>query len=258
VSGSTRSPRALRQPQILNYVLERGSATSGELAAVTGVSLMTIHRDIEELTGQGLLRKFHGGVSAERSTVFESSSEYRHRLHVAEKERLAQAALQLIEPGMSLMLDDSTSTFSLAKLLKDVGPLTVATNYLPTIDLLRRFPDVHLITIGGEYSRTHESFLGVAAVEAIERLTVDMVFVSTSAMNGEMTFHQEQATVQVKQPMLAAGKFRVLMMDPSKLPKTALYRIGPVESFSTVILGEESDAATVAEIRERTAVKLVP
>src|SRR5437764_1417995 len=159
--------RANRQQTIIDHVVEQGSATAADLAQVTGVSLMTVHRDLDELARRGLLRKFRGGVSAQPSTVFESNEEYRLGAHVSEKEAIAREALQYVEPGMSIMLDDSTSALALARLLDEIGPLTVVTNYLRTIDVLKDFSEVRLIGIGGDYSRTHDSFVGLPATEAI-------------------------------------------------------------------------------------------
>src|SRR5690625_741604 len=69
--------RMERQQTIADYVLAKGVATPNELTEVAGASLMTVHRDLDELARRGLLRKFHGGVSAQPSSVFEGRSAYR-------------------------------------------------------------------------------------------------------------------------------------------------------------------------------------
>jgi DeoR/GlpR family transcriptional regulator of sugar metabolism len=249
--------RESRQQQILDHVILEGTATSAELAAMTDVSLMTIHRDVDELASRGLLRKYHGGISALPSTVFESSSQFRMRSNLASKDALAEAALALIEPGMSIMLDDSTTAYALAKRLGEVGALTVVTNYLPTIDLLKTNNEIHLIAIGGDYSRTHDSFLGVAAVESITAFNVDIVFLSTSAVDGSMTFHQEQAIIQVKRPMMAAATRRVLLMDRTKLDRTALYRLAPVAEFTTILVEEPVSGQIPADLLDNPNVTIV-
>jgi DeoR/GlpR family transcriptional regulator of sugar metabolism len=251
-------PREKRLARILDHVLAQGSATSAELAALAGVSLMTVHRDTEVLTERGLVRKFHGGVSALPSTVFESSSTFRARVNVSAKEAIARAAVRLVEPGMSVLLDDSTTAFALAELLPDVGPLTVVTNYRRAVDLLCDMNDIHLIALGGDYSRTHDSFLGVGAVEAVAGLNVDIAFLSTSAMTADMTFHQEQSIVQVKKPMLEAATTSVLLMDATKLARTALYRLVPTSSFDRVILGPGADAEVVQRLADNVPVTVAP
>lgn len=256
MSGRSRqSSRQLRQRKVVDHVLANGFASAAELAELAEVSLMTVHRDIDELVGKGVLRKFHGGVSARPSTVFESSSDFRMHSHPEEKEALARAALELVNPGMSVMLDDSTTALALARLLVDVGPLTVVTNYLRAVDVFKDADDIRLIGLGGEYSRTHDSFIGLPAQEAVANFSLDIVFQSTSAMTERMTFHQEQEIVLVKRAMLAAASVKVLLMDGSKVGRTALHRFAPVADFDHVIISGGVDVEVLDLMREYTDVR---
>ncbi|MEU5833155.1 DeoR/GlpR family DNA-binding transcription regulator [Streptomyces diacarni] len=255
--GAARASRQQRQQQIVDHVLAKGDAAVAELTELTGVSVMTVHRDIAELADRGILRKYHGGVSAQPSTVFESSSDFRLHAHTGEKDALARAALDLVTPGMSLMLDDSTTALALAKLLPQVGPLTVVTNYRLITEELRAADDIRLIGIGGEYSRTHDSWIGLSALEMIKSFSVDLTLVSTSAMTGTMTYHQEQEIVALKRAMRLAGSVSVLLMDHSKVGRSALHRLDPVDTFDHVVLTGPVDDEPVAEMRKLTDVRLV-
>lgn len=257
-SASRARSREARQQTIVRHVVAQGVATVAELTKLTGASVMTVHRDLDELARRGIVRKFHGGVSAQPSTVFESSSDFRLRTNTHVKELIADAALPFLEPGMSVMFDDSTTALFLARKLFEVGPLTVVTNYLPVIDLLKQTPDTHLIAIGGDYSPTHDSFLGISTQEAIEALTVDLVFLSTSAMTAQFTFHQEQEIVQVKRRMLAAGTRSVLLMDASKLARTGLHRLAPLSAFDHLVVDDGVDDAFVRDAGEQTDVVVAP
>lgn len=249
--------RQERKQAIVDHVVANGFASAADLAALTGVSLMTVHRDIGELANQGILRKYHGGVSAQPSTVFESSSDFRQHANTAAKQALARAALKFVSPGMSLMLDDSTTGLAVARLLPEVGPLTVVTNYRPGIEVLRQIEDIRLIGIGGEYSRTHDSFVGLPAQEMISGFSVDLAIQSTSGITAELTFHQEQEIVLVKRAIIAAGARNVLLMDASKVGRTALHRLADVAAFDNVLLTGPVDAQVLAGLRERTEVELV-
>ncbi|MFD5099252.1 DeoR/GlpR family DNA-binding transcription regulator [Streptomyces albidochromogenes] len=254
---TTTGAQARRQI-ITEHVLQHGAASGAELAELTGVSLMTVHRDLDELARRGVLRRFRGGVSALPSTVFESNLDYRLGVNTAEKEAIARTASELVEPGMSVMLDDSTTALALAALLADQAPLTVVTNARRVVDLFAGHEEIRLISLGGEYSRTHDSFLGVPCLEAIEALSVDMVLVSTSAMDARMTYHQEQDVVLVKRAMLASGTRKVLLMDRTKLARTALHRLGPLEDFDHLVVDAGVDGELLAALRERTDVRVAP
>jgi DeoR/GlpR family transcriptional regulator of sugar metabolism len=251
-------PRTTRQQRIADHVLAVGSATAAELVELTGVSLMTVHRDVDELARRGLVRRYRGGVSAQPTSVFEAHSEYRRTVHRSEKAAVAAAALPLVEPGSSIMVDDSTTALALVELLESVGPLTVVTNYLPALELLKELPEVRLIALGGDYSRTHDSFGGIGCMESIARMSVDAAFVSTSSMTGAMTYHQEQDIVLVKRAMLGAATRSVLLMDASKAPRRALHQLCPLDEFDALVVDDGIDGELLAEMREHVEVTVAP
>lgn len=251
------SNRQSRQQLIVEYVSKNGVASPAELSQLTGVSVMTVHRDIAELAGQGIIRKHHGGVSALPSTVFESSSQVRMSMNAEAKNALAHAALRFITPGMSLMLDDSTTVLALARLLPQFGPLTVVTNYRQVMEVLREDAKIRLIGVGGEYSRTHDSYIGLPAQEMIAGFSVDVAIQSTSAMDGEMTYHQEQELVTLKRTIMAAGSTNVLLMDASKIGRTALHRFTGVQSFDHILLTGPVDDDILSSLKERTNVEVI-
>src|SRR5690606_18881126 len=104
---------------------EAGSASVEDMANRFSVSRMTIHRDLDDLEQAGLLRKVHGGASIESSPQFESDFRYRERIALNEKRAIAALAAGLVEPGQTIILDDSSTTGVMAPLLLDLRPLTV-------------------------------------------------------------------------------------------------------------------------------------
>ncbi|GAA4210793.1 DeoR/GlpR family DNA-binding transcription regulator [Actinocatenispora rupis] len=248
-----RSRPAQRQSEIAEHVLAHGSVSAADLAEMFHVSLMTIHRDLDELERQGVVRKFRGGVSSQPSSVFESNVAYRMRAAHQEKQALARHARDLVEPGMAIMLDDSTTTLELARLLTDITPLTVVTNFLETIKLLTTNPGIRLISLGGEYYPTHDSFLGVPCIEAIESVRVDVLFASTSAVSGEYAYHQEQEIVLVKRAMMRSAQRSVLMVDHTKLRRVALHRHAHVTDFDRIITDDQATEAELADLAEHGA-----
>ncbi|MGW6454794.1 DeoR/GlpR family DNA-binding transcription regulator [Streptomyces sp. NPDC055078] len=254
----TKTSAEARRRLIADHVVEHGTATGADLAQLTGVSLMTVHRDLDDLARRGVLRRFRGGASALPSTVFESNLDYRLGVNTAEKKAIARTAAELVEPGMSVMLDDSTTVLALAGLLVDMAPLTVVTNARRVVDVFTDREGVRLIALGGEYSRTHDSFLGVPCVEAIEALSVDLVVVSTSALDARMAYHQEQDVVLVKRAMLTSGAGKVMLMDHTKLARTALHRVGPVNGLDHLIVDDGVEPELLGRLREQTRVSVAP
>ncbi|QFY07557.1 DeoR family transcriptional regulator [Nonomuraea phyllanthi] len=250
IKNGLGSKRAQRQADIAEYVLQNGSATAADLAERFAVSTMTIHRDLDELERQRIVRKHRGGVSVQPSSIFESNVAYRMRSAVREKRALARRARELIEPGMAIMIDGSTTTLELARLLDDI-PLTVVTNFMGAITVIRDLPNIRLIALGGEWYRPHESFLGVPCIEAIDALRVDLLFASISAVSGGFTYHQEQEVVLVKQAMMRAAQRSILMVDHTKLDRVALHRVAPLPAWDLVLTDDAAPERTLQEMRDQ-------
>ena len=252
-SPSTSTPKERtkesRQRRITERVVSQGSCSPQELANEFGVSLMTIHRDLDNLERRGIVRKFHGGVTAQPSGVFESQLSYRMMTRSEEKRAIAQAALRYVDPGMSLLLDDSTTTLHMVPGFAERGPLHVATTFL---EGLRRLADIAadsdltIIGLGGLYDLPHDSFVGMQCIEQIQGIRADALFISTSAISMTHAFHQEERIVALKRAMLQAATKRYLLVDHTKLDRVALHQIAPLDEFDLIITDAAADPAVLA------------
>jgi DeoR/GlpR family transcriptional regulator of sugar metabolism len=246
--GAERKTEA-RQRLITERVVANGSCTAQELAAEFGVSIMTIHRDLHVLERRGVVRKFHGGVTAQPSGVFESQLSYRLMSRSEEKTAIAGAALRYVEPGMSIMLDDSTTVLHMIPGLEECAPLHVATTFLVG---LRRLADLAagceltVIALGGVYDVPHDSFVGMQCLEQIAGIRADALFMSTSAVSVAEAFHQEERIVALKRAMLHAATKKYLLVDHTKIGRVALHRIAPLEQFDLIITDPGIDPSVLA------------
>lgn len=246
--------RQERLDAILEQLLADETATAQSLAAHFGVSLMTVHRDLDELQSRGVIRKFRGGVSVARTSTYEISAPLRRRLAVPQKEAIAAAAARLVEPGQSILLDDSTTVAKVVDHLLGLEDLHVVTNYLPTLSRIAQHGGVATTAVGGTYDAGHESFLGIGAVAAIRALRVDTAFVSTTTLDEYGIYHQEESIVAVKSAMLRAARRRVLLADSTKLGKTSLHLIAEWDAIDDLVTdsgasGDVLDALSAAGVR---------
>src|ERR1700712_3908667 len=92
------SSHAHRRSEIADFVKARGGARIDELADQFGVSIMTIHRDLDHLHSQGMLRKVRSGAEAPPSEAFERNVELRKALNLAEKQDVARGAVDWAAP----------------------------------------------------------------------------------------------------------------------------------------------------------------
>ena len=109
VPADSRQARQLsRRQMIAETVMTEGAMRIEDLTDRFGISLMTVHRDLDELVGRGLLRKTRGVVSAAATSLIESSDVYRSSRQGAEKRAIALAAMAYVEPGQAIFFDDSS------------------------------------------------------------------------------------------------------------------------------------------------------
>ena len=235
-------------------MLRQDFVAARDLALRFDVSLMTIHRDLDELAGQGVLRKVRGGATPLPSSLFESNVRYRMTESVVEKQALARQALTLLEPGQAVMLDDSTTTLALARLLPTLdAPLTVITNFLASMRELSQATAIRLIVLGGEYLPSHDSFTGIASQAMLAALRADVLFLSTTAVADGATFQPEPEVAMLKQAMMRSAARRILLIDHRKIGRVALHRLAPLRDFDLVVVDAGIDDESLRQLREAGA-----
>lgn len=259
-AGSTNKIGPIRrQERVAEYVLQNGPVSARDLASMFGVSTMTIHRDLDELEHQGVLRKVRGAAEPQPTSLFESNVRYRLRASRVEKEAICRVARRQIKPGQSVMFDDSTTLLPLMKHLHEVTPLTVITHFMAVINELRGAQGIKLTSLGGEYLPSHDAFIGIACEAAIASLRADVLFMSCPAVSECSAMHQEQDIVRIKRAMISAARRRILLVDHHKLGKSALHLLAPLADYDLVIVDSGVDARTLEELRDcGVAVEVAP
>lgn len=245
-----------RRDAIAEQVLASGTLRIDELSEIFGVSSMTIHRDLDVLDEKGLLRKTRGAATAVASSLFEASTEYRIRQSQRAKKALALAALELIEPGQAVMMDDSTTGLHLARLLPQKLPLTVITNFQRVSDLLVSHSGIQVIMTGGQYYRWCEAFMGTITLNSVHSLRADIVFMSSPAVTNGICYHQHHDAVLLKQAMVESAAHKVLYLDSTKFKMRALHAHLKISDFDTVIVDSETAAEHISQI-EDAGVRLI-
>ncbi len=239
-----------RRKQIIDHLMEVGTNGVDDMAARFGVSRMTIHRDLDRLEEDGLLRKVRGGASMKSSSHFESDYQYRKRQYVEEKRAIAAVAAQKIEPDQTVLIDDGSTTGAMVQFLQDKRPLTVVTNNAAAISELMDIRGITLIGLGGLYNKHFHCFYGLQTETALHQLRVDHAFMSTSSVSGAYAYHQDQEAVKSKLAMLAAADRRYLLIDHGKFDRTALYRLTELKEFDAVITSRQPSPEACAALRD--------
>lgn len=228
-----------RRAAILEILRTTGSISVVEAQNQLGISAMTARRDLNELSRRGLLRRTHGGAVAPSISVHEDSFDQRLAADTDAKRLLATAAVGLIDPGGSIFLDSSTTSYFLARDIVDRRiPLTVVTNSLPIMQLMGAQPDgnIDVIGAGGMLRPLTQSFVGPEAVRTIDAHFTDRAFISVKAVTKDGTMTDPDALeAEVKRAMIAHANDVVLLIDRSKLFERGLNAVEPTSKVSLVL-----------------------
>ena len=239
VPADSRHARQLvRRQMMAEAVLAEGTMRIEDLTERFGISLMTAHRDLDELIEKGLLRKTRGVVSAAPTSLIESSDLYRSSRQSTEKRAIAQAAAAFLEPGQAVFFDDSTTVLQLVPHLAARVPLTAITNSITLMNELKGTRDLTLLGLGGQFYNWCNAFMGPVTVTVIRRLRADCLFMSMSAITDGMVFHQSPEMVETKRAMFDSAAMRVLLADHTKFERRALHAMCALDEFDAIVVDD--------------------
>lgn len=232
-----------RQKGILDIIDENGDVTLNELSqAFTDVSVMTLRRDLLQLEQLGhVLRNKGGAVSlkklADHSRIPGEENEYglRARTNIAAKKAIAKKALTMVRKGCSIYLDAGSTIMALARLLPNehFDIITNATNVAQ--EIIER-TNTSVVILGGNLNRNTLSVSGPSAIKSIDRINIEMAFMSASAFTLETGFTVSNVyEADLKRKVISKAKKRIMLMDTSKIGKDLMYTLAEFQDIDVLI-----------------------
>lgn len=250
--------RSLRHKTIINAV-GHGEVRVTDLVVLTGASSVTIRRDLAELEQLGAIERTHGGARrpAKRGAAMPFGS--RWEADRAVKGALARAAAALILDEESVVLDNGTTCYAVARELAG-RDLTVLALSLHAAAELGSRPGVRVITPGGPVETDTLALIGSAAVRAARDFRADVAVLGACAADpdeGLTSTSYEDA--ELKRAMLAGARRRVLVTAASKLTRTASFRFGAPTDLTHLVTTPDAPADVLLAFEEHgVEVTIVP
>jgi DeoR/GlpR family transcriptional regulator of sugar metabolism len=179
-----RRAKSDRQSQILAELNRAPSLRVADLAEHLQVSTETIRRDLDELTEQGLLNRTYGG--AVRPLSSEPSVSERHSLFIAERERIARAAVPLIKTaGVVIMGSGATTVHVARRMAVELTNITVITHSFGVAAVLSVNPTIKVIMLPGNYHASEGATIGVQTVSFLGSFYADFAILGASGLTVE-------------------------------------------------------------------------
>ena len=200
--------REERLQVILEKLSARHRVSSIELSLELDVSDDTIRRDLNELAGNGLLKKVHGGaIPAIPKAPAPLKLSERVLYAQGQKEVISEKALKLFENGQTVILDNGSTNMLIARKLPTKLSMTIFTNSVPIAQILCEHPNVEVVFLGGRMYKRAQVAVGVSVVESLARLRADLCIVGVCSIHpdiGVTTPDWEESLV--KQKMVNVSK----------------------------------------------------
>ncbi|MFK4996742.1 DeoR/GlpR family DNA-binding transcription regulator [Bacillus sp. N9] len=190
---------AKRHETILEMLDKENMIKVSDLSKELGVTEKTIRMDLMTLEEKGLLQRVHGGaVPVQSSGLFPIAE--RQEKHIAEKQRIAEKAVESIVDGDTIYLDGGSTMREIAKLL-DQHRVTVITNDLRIASIIAEMSKPDLVMLGGMPVGSTTSLYGPLAKDALKNIHVKHLFLATTGLSmehGLTVFHTLHAEYKRK------------------------------------------------------------
>ncbi|MDR9852103.1 DeoR/GlpR family DNA-binding transcription regulator [Paenibacillus sp. VCA1] len=244
-----------RQKKILDLLTVKKVLKMTELTEELGISVDTLRRDINLLASAGKIEKIYGGIKlADR--FGESSMDERMVNHLEEKERIARKCSEWIQDGDCIYIDSGSTTYQIAKYIKDKKNLTVITCSVPVIQELMD-TDAELIIIGGKIRKEEQSVVAFDYIFNFHELNVRKAFVCCSGITverGISDYNLEEAVTRKK--MIELSKEVIVAADSTKFGKDVTVAIAPLERIDTIVTDAHVDRGFLTKFK-KTGTNLV-
>ncbi|WP_290652962.1 DeoR family transcriptional regulator [Aquisalimonas sp.] len=239
-----------RQNELVQKVREQGFVSIEDLAQVFDVTPQTIRRDVNVLAGQGLLRRYHGGV-APASGAENVAYIARCGLLLPEKQRIAALLAEHIPNRSSLFINLGTTTEAVAAALTGHTGLRVITNNLNVATMLCNDPSSEVVVAPGVVRGRDRGVTGEATIDFIRQFKVDYGVIGISGIDPDGTLRDfDYREVRVSQAILAHSRRVFLAADHSKFSRDALVELGHLSQIDTLFTDAPPPPAMLPVLEE--------
>ncbi|MFE9203590.1 MULTISPECIES: DeoR/GlpR family DNA-binding transcription regulator [unclassified Micromonospora] len=227
---------AQRRHHILTLARRHGEVDVQKLAADLGVAPETVRRDLSMLAQQGVVRRTHGGAYPVETARFETTLETRTTRMVAEKRRIAAAAVEHVGDAESIFIDEGYTPQLIAEALPTHRPLTVVTASLHTAAALAHSPTLTVLLLGGRVRGRTLATVDHWATAMLAGFVIDLAFVGANGISREHGLTTpDPAVAAVKAQAIGVARRVVFAGVHTKFGGHSFCRFADVADVDTIV-----------------------
>ncbi|AXK45856.1 DeoR/GlpR family DNA-binding transcription regulator [Brachybacterium saurashtrense] len=258
--SSPPNDRTARWDHVLTLLASTKRLSVSEVAAELGVSESTVRRDFVEMERAQLARRTHGGIVAVDVAYSLATVPRRADVDSVQRERVADAAAAMVEPGQIIGFNGGRTTTATARRAvarpdidaRDGMPgLTVvcAALNIATEAVLR--PSVRTVVLGGVAEPYSFELTGPLATATMRDLWLDTMFVGTVGLDlGAGLTCNSDAEAGVTRIMIGHSRRVVGLATADKIGHRALAGICPVSVLTDLVIAGDVPEDLRAHLQE--------
>jgi len=239
-----------RQNDILELLKEHRTMSVTALAEALYIGAASIRRDLIKLERLGHVKRTHGGAALVDSLDSEIPLLVREETWTDEKKYIAKLAIKHINDRDIVILDSSSTTYQLAKLLTSTMNTTVITNGAKTALSLGE-KNIPVYSTGGKLREFSYSFIGDTAKNLIRNFHGNILFFSCRCISQDLSLYDSsEDEAELRKVMMQICDKAVLLCDSSKFNQKSFYKICDFSNIDYLITNKKPESNLIAGIQD--------
>ncbi len=235
-----------RRNAMIDLINKEGTVSFARLkAAFPNVSEMTIRSDLKALDKENRIVRIHGGARSIGVIVgTDVAYDIRAARNTAGKRLIAQKALKLLTPGLSVYLDSGSTAIEMASHFPDDYYMIFTSGINCALELTK-LTKARAHLIGGEVNRNNRSVNGIRSINEIESLNFNIAFLGVSGFSFESGFTcAVEAENALKRAVIRKAEKVIVLMDSQKVGLINTFTCASPEEIDVVISDSNLDPET--------------
>lgn len=227
---------AERHRYILDQLEKTGLVTVSDLAKELNVTMVTVRKDLKLLEDKGLLFRSHGSATSVSPYVSDRSVQVKKLEQVEEKRKIAEKALDFLEPNEAIIIGSGTTVGTFAQAIPRNYPLTVLTSAMNVALALIDTTELELVQLGGVVRKSSSSAVGHFAEEMLKSFACSKLFLSVDGISlehGLTTSNMMEAHLNAE--MIRSVQNTIVLADSQKFGRKGFGKICELEDIDVII-----------------------
>lgn len=242
------SKKTDRHDRILSELDTNPTIRAAQLAGLLGVSAETVRRDLSELDDTGRLKRTYGG--AVRTRTFEPALAERSKLHIPERDRIAQRAVEHTGDAISMFIGGGATTLHFARALRGINRrLTVLTPAFSIAMELSTNPMIEVMALPGIVEPKEGLVHGAETLKCIRQFRTPITVVGASGVDEQGISEALMNAAQVYSAMIDCADQTLILADASKFGHRSLQQIIRWNSTTCLITDTPPPKSLLGAIR---------